>query len=97
MAGRARNFSAADEIQALMAYRHECAAQDEAEKAVVAAREVMNERRMEYLDAHRKLEVVKRLEEKARAAHHYETMREEQAAFDDFSGRQFSRRSVNPA
>jgi flagellar FliJ protein len=91
-AGRAGRFSAATEIQALAAHRRECAAEVEAETAMHKAQEAMNQRRMEYLEAHRRVEVVQRLEEKARVAHRYETAREEQAEFDDFASRRFSRR-----
>ncbi len=96
-AGRARSFSAAAEIHAIAAYRGECAAEVEAEKAMQAAQETMNQRRMEYLEAHRRLEVVHRLEEKAKVVHRYETMREEQAEFDDFAGRRLGRRTVRTA
>ena len=94
---RRERFSAAVEAQSLAAYRRECAAEAEAERAMLAAREAMNQRRAEYLEAHRKVEVVKRLETKARAAHRYETNREEQAEFDDFAGRRFARRNLFPA
>lgn len=96
-AGRAERFSAADEVQALAAYRRECTAEAEAEQAMIAAQQAMQQRRIEYVEAHRKLEVVKRLEQKARAVHRYETGREEQAEFDDFAGRRFARRSFNSA
>lgn len=95
--GRKGSFSAAAEIRALAAYRRECAAEVEAEKARRAAQEAMQQRRLEYLEAHRKLEVVHRLEEKARQVHRHETMREEQAEFDDFAGRRFAQRSLHSA
>ncbi len=96
-AGRAGHFVAAIEIQSLAAYRRECEVEVQAVKALQAAQEAMQQRRIEYLDAHRKLEVVNRLEEKARTAHRYETRREEQAEFDDFAGRRFARRSLHSA
>lgn len=89
--GRAQRFSAAAEIRALTAYRNECDAEVEAQKALVAARQAMDARRLEYVEAHRRLEVVNRLEEKARAKHRYETMHEEQAEFDDLATRRFIR------
>lgn len=92
-AGRSGRFSAADEARALAVYRQECAAEAAAERAMIAARDAMNQRRAEYIDAHRKVEVVKRLEEKARNAHRLETAREEQAEFDDFASRRALRRS----
>lgn len=95
--GRAKRFTAADEIQALAAYRQECSAEQDAVKALAEAEKTMQQRRIDYVEAHRRLEVVKRLEEKARSVHRYETMREEQAEFDDFAGRSFNRRSLNSA
>lgn len=95
-AGRRERFSAADEAHALAAYRHECAAEAESERAMIAARSAMAERRAEYLDAHRKVEVVKRLEDKARTVHRLATAHEEQAEFDDFASRRATRRSPFP-
>lgn len=95
--GRNGSFSAAAEIRALTAYRRECAAEGEAEKARREAQDAMQKRRLEYLEAHRKLEVVRRLEDKARRVHQYETMREEQAEFDDFASRHFAQRSLHSA
>lgn len=96
-AGRSVRFSAADEAHALAAYQRECAAEVEAEKAMNAAQQAMQQRRIEYVEAHRKLEVIRRLEEKAKTLHRYETGREEQAEFDDFAARRFARRSFNSA
>jgi len=90
--GRRGSFSAAHEAEALAAYRQECAAEAAAEKELSAARELMQRRRAEYLDAHRQVEVLLRLENKARAAHRQEINREEQAGFDEFAGR----RRLNP-
>ncbi len=94
-AGRRERFSAAVEAESLGAYRRECAAEAEAERATLNAKTAMEQKRVEYLDAHRKVEVVKRLEDKARKEHRLEANREEQAEFDDFAGRRFARRS-NP-
>jgi flagellar protein FliJ len=94
-AERKGRFSGIDAAEALAAYRRECTAETEAEKAMNAAQQAMQERRMEYVEAHRRLEVVRRLEEKARALYRYETGREEQAEFDDFATRRFARRSLN--
>jgi flagellar FliJ protein len=93
-AGRRECFSAAQEANTLTAYRRERVVETQAERAVAAARAAMQQRRVEYLEAHRKLEVVHRLEAKARAAHQLAVNREEQAAFDEFAGRQASRRSA---
>jgi flagellar export protein FliJ len=90
--GRRERFSAAEEVQALAAYRTECVAEAAAERETLAARELMQRRRAEYVEAHRKVEVVKRLETKARAAHRVECNREEQASFDEFASRRFMNR-----
>ena len=95
--GRRDRFSAADEARALSAYRHECNAEVEAERAMIAARDTMNQRRADYLEAHRKVEAVKRLEQTARTEHRLVTMREEQAEFDDFASRRATRRNLFPA
>jgi len=92
-AGRRTTFNPAEEAQQLAAYRRECAAEGEAERATFAARATMDRARVEYLDAHRKHEVVKRLEAKSRLAHHHAANREEQAEFDDFATRRALRRS----
>lgn len=92
---RGERFSASAEVFNLVAYRRQCAVAMEAEKAMLAAQQAMNDRRSEYIEAHRRLEVIHRLEEKARHAHRHETMREEQAEFDDFAGRRFNARAVS--
>jgi len=93
-AGRRERFSAAEEAQNLAGYRRECAAETESERLLIVARDAMQQRRIEYLEAHRKLEVVKRLEAKAKVTHRLATNREEQAEFDDFAGRQAARRAL---
>lgn len=95
--GRAKSFSVSAEIRSLAAYRRDCLTEKEGERAVVEAKKTMDERRMEYVEAHRRLEVVNRLEEKARETHRYETMHEEQAEFDDFANRRFARRALKSA
>lgn len=90
-AGRRTSFNAAEEAHTLAAYRRECAAEIEAERAVIAARDLMGRRRAEYLEAHRNLEVVSKLELKARTAHRLAAGREEQSEFDEFAARLFTR------
>lgn len=92
-AGRQGSFSAAEESQALFAYRQECKAETESEQTMLAARGVLEQRRTEYLAARRQLEVVRRLEEKARSRHRDEAAHEEQAESDDFASRQALRSS----
>lgn len=94
-AGRAERFRGPAESDALEAFRRECATQADAERTLNAAGEAMNTTRVAYVDAHRKLEVVRRLEEKARAAHRHASMREEQAEFDQFATQRFGRRLLN--
>lgn len=84
--GRQERFRAAEAALLLADYGRECASEAEAEARVVAARDEMHRRRDEYLEAHRALEVVQRLEVKARATHRREVDREEQKEADDFAG-----------
>jgi flagellar FliJ protein len=86
-ASRRGSFNPAIEAENLMAYRRECAAESDAERRMLAAREAMERSRAAYIEAHRKLDVVQRLEEKARLGHRLAVAREEQAEFDDFAGR----------
>lgn len=95
--GRTGTFSAAEEAFNLSAYRRECAVEAEAERATIAARAKMEQERANYLEAHRKMKVVERLEEKARAAHRLDANREEQAEFDDYAGRRAARKNLSLA
>ena len=92
--GRQGSFSAANEALNLGAYRGEQAAEAVAVKHRQAARVLMEQRRAEYIAAHQRLEVVERLEEKARAAYRLEVNREEQAEFDDLAGRRAARKTA---
>lgn len=84
--GRRDSYLAAEAALLLSDYRRECAAEIQTEALVIAARDEMQRRREEYIEAHRHLEVVKRLEEKARTNYRRENNRAEQAEFDDLSG-----------
>lgn len=94
VAGRQGSFSAAGEAQNLEAYRGELALESAAANARLEAAKAMERRRAEYLEAHRRLEVVERLEEKARTAHRLAMNREEQAEFDDLASRRAARKST---
>lgn len=94
-ASRAGQFSAVEAAHTFAGYRRECAAEAEAERATFAARAEMEKSRAAYIEAHRKLEIVRRLETKARAAHRFEANREEQAEFDDLAGRRALRRRLS--
>lgn len=91
-AGRRVTFNPAAEAQALAAYRQECAVEIETERAMFAAKEAMAKCRAAYLEAHRSVEVLNRLEANARLEHRLETSREEQAEFDDVA----TRRAMRP-
>jgi flagellar export protein FliJ len=87
-------FDAAEQAHCLEGFRHESAAEIPAERAVIAARAEMQLRRAEYIEAHRELELVKRIEEKTRARHRIACEREEQAEFDDLAGRRSAQRAT---
>jgi flagellar FliJ protein len=87
LAGRQVLFDAAAEAPILIAYRGVCAEEAEAVRETNAAHIVMIDRRTSYINAHRRLEMVNRLEQKARAVHRDATHRAEQSEFDDFAGR----------
>lgn len=93
-AGRRERFSAASEAGALAAYRSERNAETDSERKTNEARHIMQQRRGDYLEAHRRVEVVTRLEQKARAGHREDCNREEQAGYDEFAGRQAATRST---
>ena len=84
--GREANFRPAEAALLLSDYRRECAAETEVERLVIVARDESQKARMEYIEAHRQLEIVNRLEQKARTAHRHETNRTEQAEMDELAG-----------
>jgi flagellar FliJ protein len=59
---------------------------------MIAARAEMEKRRSEYMEAHRRLEVVNRLETKARTVYRLASQREEQVEFDELAGRSHAAR-----
>lgn len=83
---RATSFRAAEAALLFADYRRECAAEAEAARQVSVAREEMQKARAEYLEAHRQLEVVNRLEVKSRETHRHAGLREEQAEMDELAG-----------
>jgi flagellar protein FliJ len=90
--GRSGTYLAAEAASLFRAYRAECAEELQAERRVIEARDAMNHRREDYLQANRQLKVVQRLEEKARSRHRVESHRAEQAELDDFAGARTARR-----
>jgi flagellar export protein FliJ len=95
VAGRREHFSAAGEAQNLGAYRAELSVEAEATKVKKAAQAVMDQRRREYIEAHRRLEVMHRLEAKARTAYRLELNRQEQAEFDDIASQRTARKTIS--
>lgn len=92
--GRSDRFLAADAAALLRVYRGECAAELEAERLVIEAREAMQARRKDYLEANRRLKIVQKLEEKARAVHRTEGLRAEQNEIDEIAGYRAFRQPV---
>ena len=91
-AGRSGRFAAADAAALFRVYRTECHAEMETEREVIAARDTMNLRRNEYIEANRQLKIIDRLEEKARIKNRAENARTEQNELDEFAGYRASRR-----
>jgi len=90
--GRTERFAAADAAALFRVYRTECHAELETEREVIAAREVMQKKRAEYIEANRQLKIIHRLEEKARTKNRVENARVEQNELDEFAGFRASRR-----
>ena len=91
-AGRSGRFVAADAAALFRVYRTESHAELETEREVIAARDAMNQRRTEYIEANRQLKIIHRLEEKARDKNRAENARIEQNELDEFAGYRASRR-----
>ncbi len=84
--GRSDRFLAADAASLLRVYRGECQAVITAEREVIEARAAMQARRQEYIEANRRLKIVQRLEEKARAKHQLAVLRAGQEELDELAG-----------
>ena len=84
--GRSGRFLAADAAALLRVYRGESQAVMEAERAVIEARDAMQSRRQDYIEANRRLRTVQRLEEKARERHRLDLLRAEQGELDELAG-----------
>ncbi len=90
--GRRETFRAADEISLWDAYRRICDGEKQAEQAVQAARAAMEESRQKYIEAHRAVKVVEKLEQKARTEHRLGAEREAQLESDELAGLRAGRR-----
>lgn len=84
-------YAAAEAAMLLRAYRNECEEEMRRQRQVVEARDLMNRRRAEYLEANRRRRVVERLERQARDRHRAETRAAEQVESDELA----AARSVN--
>jgi len=84
--GRSGQFLAADAAALLRVYRGECQAVIEVEREVIEARDAMQTRRQEYIEANRRLKIVQRLEEKARSKHTLAVQRASQDELDELAG-----------
>jgi flagellar FliJ protein len=92
--GRGGTFLAAEAASLFRSYRAECEEQVQVERRVIEARDLMQKRRAEYLEASRQLKVVNKLEEKARSLHRAAALVEDQAAMDEFAGFRAGRRAL---
>lgn len=90
--GRRETFRAADEVSFWGAYREVCAGEIKAEHAVIEARAKMETAREEYLEAHRDVKVVEKLEQHARRRYQLEYERHAQVELDEMAGSRFSSR-----
>ena len=90
--GRRQNFKAADEIAFWGAYRRVCDEEVAAERALIDARARMEERRQAYMEAHRAVRIVEKLEQKARTVYRQEVERESQKELDEMGGFRVARR-----
>ncbi len=83
--GRSDRFLAADAAALLRVYRGECNSVIEVEREVIEARDAMQKRRAEYIEANRRLKTVNKLEEKAREDYRLEVLRSSQAELDELA------------
>ena len=90
--GRRATFRAADEISFWDAYRRVCDEEIASERVVFEARNAMEESRQKYLEAHRAVKVIEKLEQKARTGHRLEVEREAQNESDELAGLRVARR-----
>ena len=84
--GRSTRFLAADAAALMRVYRGECNGVIEGEREVIEARDAMQKRRREYIEANRRLKTVSKLEDQARERHRLAVLRTEQAELDEFAG-----------
>ena len=90
--GRREKFRAADEISFWDAYRRVCDEEKKSEGVVHEARSAMEKSRQIYLEAHRAVKVIEKLEHQARTEHRLGVDREAQLESDELSGLRVARR-----
>ena len=90
--GRRATFRASDEIAFWSAYRLVCDEEIVTEREMIEARSTMESRRQDYLEAHRAVKVIEKLEQKARTGHRLAVDREAQLESDELAGLRVSRR-----
>lgn len=90
--GRRKTFRAADEISMWDAYRSLCEEERKAEGVVVEACKKVEASRAKYLEAHRAVKVIEKIEHKARTDHRLAVERESQLETDELAGMRVSRR-----
>lgn len=89
--GRRTTFLAAAEVAFLGAYRRICAETITAERAVTEARATMEERRNQYLETHRAVKVIEKLEQKALTDYRLQNEWESQLELDELAGLRIAR------
>lgn len=90
--GRRETFRASDEVSFWGAYREVCADELKSEREVIEARAKMEQCREEYLEAHRDLKVVEKLEQNARQRYRLEFERAAQVELDEMASHRFASR-----
>jgi flagellar FliJ protein len=88
-------FRAAEGAAFGQAFRREWTAELEAQRQVALARAAVEKRREACIEANRNLQVITRLEEKARTVHQRELLRVEQGEIDEMAGQRASRRRIS--
>ncbi|MEI6107834.1 MAG: flagellar export protein FliJ [Opitutae bacterium] len=83
--GRRTVFHAAEQISFWGAYRRVTEDEIQAERAVIAARAKMEEHRQEYMEAHRAVKRVEKLEQKAHTVYRLLSEREDQRELDELA------------
>ncbi|MBI3887288.1 MAG: flagellar FliJ family protein [Opitutae bacterium] len=87
VAGRLQSFRPRDHVAFLEAYHAEHRHEIEARHAVVAATNVLEQRRQDWLEARRALKLIRNLEARARTVHRSAAEHESQRELDELAGR----------